>query len=30
MKNIDNPSLPIRNRKTTNIDFDEKINLYVN
>ena len=30
MKNIDNPSLPIRNRKTTNIDFDEKINLNVN
>ena len=30
MKNIDNPSLPIRNRKTTNLDFDEKINLNVN
>ncbi len=30
MKNIDNPSLPIRNRKTTTIDFDEKINLSVN
>ena len=30
MKNIDNPSLPIINRKTTNIDFDEKINLNVN
>ena len=30
MQNIDNPSLPIRNRKTTNIDFDEKINLNVN
>ena len=30
MKNIDNPSLPIRNRKTTTIDFDEKINLNVN
>ena len=30
MKNIDNPSLPIRNRNTTNIDFDEKINLNVN
>ena len=30
MKNIENPSLPIRNRKTTNIDFDEKINLNVN
>ena len=27
MKNIDNPSLPIRNRKTTSFDFDEKINL---
>ena len=27
MKNIDNPSLPIRNRKTTSIDFDEKINI---
>lgn len=30
LKNIDNPSLPIRNRKTTTIDFDEKINLSVN
>ena len=30
MKNIDNPSLPIRNRKTTAFDFDEKINLSVN
>ena len=30
LKNIDNPSLPIRNRKTTTIDFDEKINLNVN
>jgi cell surface protein SprA len=30
MKNIDNPSLPIRNRKTTTMDFDEKINLNVN
>lgn len=30
MKNIDNPSLPIRNRKTTSMDFDEKINLSVN
>ena len=30
MKNIDNPSLPIRNRKTTNIDFDEKVNLSLN
>lgn len=29
-KNIDNPSLPIRNRKTTMMDFDEKINLNVN
>ena len=29
-KNIDNPSLPIRNRKTTTLDFDEKINLNVN
>ena len=27
LKNIDNPSLPIRNRKTKQIDFDEKINL---
>ena len=27
---IDNPSLPIRNRKTTSFDFDEKINLSVN
>ncbi|MDY5655925.1 MAG: cell surface protein SprA, partial [Prevotella sp.] len=27
LKNIDNPSLPIRNRKTTAFDFDEKINL---
>ncbi len=30
MKNIDNPSLPERNRKTKSIDFDEKINLNVN
>ena len=30
MKNIDNPSLPIRNRKTTSFDFDEKINLNMN
>ena len=30
LKNIDNPSLPIRNRKTTSFDFDEKINLNVN
>ena len=29
-KNIDNPSLPVRNRKTTTMDFDEKINLNVN
>ncbi len=29
-KDIDNPSLPIRNRKTTNFDFDEKINLSAN
>ncbi|MCR5678921.1 MAG: cell surface protein SprA [Prevotella sp.] len=29
-KDIDNPSLPIRNRKTTAFDFDEKINLNVN
>ena len=30
MKNVDNPSLPIRNRKTTTMNFDEKINLSVN
>ena len=30
IKNIDNPSLPVRNRKTTSMDFDEKINLNVN
>ena len=30
MKNIDNPSLPIRNRKTTTMDFDEKVNLNMN
>ena len=30
LKNIENPSLPIRNRKTTAINFDEKINLSVN
>ena len=30
LKSIDNPSLPIRNRNTTTIDFDEKINLNVN
>ena len=29
LKDIDNPSLPERNRKTTAIDFDEKINLNV-
>ena len=29
LKNIDNPSLPIRNRRTTSFDFDEKINLNV-
>ena len=30
LKSVDNPSLPIRNRKTTSFDFDEKINLSVN
>jgi cell surface protein SprA len=30
LKDIDNPSLPIRNRKTTSFDFDEKVNLSVN
>ena len=30
VKNIDNPSLPIRNRNTTTMKFDEKINLNVN
>jgi cell surface protein SprA len=30
VKKIDNPSLPIRNRNTTIMDFDEKINLNVN
>ncbi len=30
MKNIDNPSLPIRNRKTKAFNFDEKINLNLN
>ena len=30
LKNTDNPSLPIRNRRTTSLDFDEKINLSVN
>ena len=29
LKNIDNPSLPERNRKTSAVDFDEKINLNV-
>lgn len=29
-KSIDNPTLPIRNRNTTSIDFDEKINASVN
>ena len=29
-KSIENPSLPIRNRKTTMMNFDEKINLNVN
>lgn len=28
-KNVDNPSLPERNRKTTAFDFDEKVNLNV-
>ena len=27
MKNIDNPSLPIRNRKTMGFDFDEKVDV---
>lgn len=30
MKNIDNPSLPIRNRKTTQMNFDEKVNMSLN
>lgn len=30
LNKIDNPSLPIRNRKTTAFDFDEKINLNLN
>ena len=30
IKKIDNPSLPIRNRKTTAMNFDEKVNLNVN
>ncbi|MBO5467407.1 MAG: cell surface protein SprA [Prevotella sp.] len=29
-KDVDNPSLPIRNRKTKSFDFDEKINLNLN
>ncbi len=29
IKNVDNPSLPVRNRRTKSIDFDEKINLNV-
>ncbi len=29
LKSVDNPSLPIRNRNTMSIDFDEKINLNV-
>ena len=29
IKNIENPSLPVRNRRTKSIDFDEKINLNV-
>ena len=29
LKSIDNPSLPVRNRNTTTIDFDEKININV-
>lgn len=29
LKNVENPSLPVRNRKTTSFDFDEKINLNV-
>ena len=28
-KSVDNPSLPIRNRKTTGLDFDEQVNLSV-
>ena len=30
VKKIDNPALPLRHRKTTTMDFDEKINLNVN
>ena len=29
-KQVDNPSLPIRNRKTSGLDFDEQVNLSVN
>ena len=29
IKNVDNPSLPIRNRRTKAVDFDEKININV-
>ena len=29
-KNIDNPSLPVRSRKKTSMDFDEKINFNMN
>ena len=29
MKTIDNPSLPLSNRRTTTVDFDEKINVNV-
>lgn len=28
-KKVDNPSLPIRNRKTSSLDFDEQVNLAV-
>lgn len=30
LKNVNNPSLPIKNRKTFGFDFDEKININVN
>ena len=30
VKKVDNPSLPIKNRNTTTLDFDEKINLSLN
>lgn len=29
-KNVENPSLPARTRKTTGFDFDEKINININ